>query len=657
MGCDHSEGDSHRGVALFIGTFVSLMALTALLQYVGSVRAAESSSAPAASARTVSAPHLAADGWLLRSVEATGRHSGNDAHHGFGIGAVNSGNSSFFLPEVFYGSGGTAAMSVAVADLNGDGKPDSVVANQCGGGFCDKGGGHGEGTLGVLLGTGGGKFGQVGIYDSGGCNAWSVAVGDLNGDGKSDVAVLNRYSGSDCSGPSLVGVFLGNGNGTFQPLVSVLCQGNVSGIVTVGDLNRDGKPDLLVGTGFGGVGVLLGNGDGTFQPWTTYRGAGLSAATSIVVADLNGDGNPDIAVSSFDHPPNLAVLLGNGDGTFRPAVTYDAGGEFSTSVAVGDVNGDGKPDLVAGNYCANPNCVGNSVVGVLLGNGDGTFQPPGVFDAGGTLTTSLALADINGDGKLDILVPSFAGLTAGTTSLLMSNGDGTFQSPSTFKFSASGLTVADLNGDGRPDLLAATGGGFIGVSLKIVRATATVVTTSGSPSFVGQSVTFTATVTSKFGTIPDGEVVTFYDGTMPLSSVGLAGGTAAYTISTLSAKTHTIKATYSGDVTFKPSTGKVTQVVAKYPTTTTLTSSPNPSADGQRVTFTATVTPTGPYALTGKVKFWDGTIGIGSATLTGGVAKLTKSTLAVGTHPITAQYLGDAANDKSTSPVVNQVVQ
>jgi len=174
---------------------------------------------------------------------------------------------------------------------------------------------------------------------------------------------------------------------------------------------------------------------------------------------------------------------------------------------------------------------------------------------------------------------------------------------------------------------------------------------------VGQPVTFTATVTSTRGAIPNGELVTFYDGTTAMASVALAGGTAAYTTSSLSAKTHTIKATYAGDTTFAASTGTVKQVVNKYPTTTALSSSLNPSNYGQAVTFTATVTPSGRYPLTAKVKFWDGTTGIGTATLSGGVAKLTKSTLAVGTHPITAEYLGDAYNAKSTSPVLNQVVQ
>jgi hypothetical protein len=152
-------------------------------------------------------------------------------------------------------------------------------------------------------------------------------------------------------------------------------------------------------------------------------------------------------------------------------------------------------------------------------------------------------------------------------------------------------------------------------------------------------------------------LVTFYDGATPLASVPLTGGTAAYTTSSLSVKTHTIKASYHGNGTLKPSSGSVTQVVEKFPTTTSLISNPNPSKFGQAVTFTAHVRSTGP-APTGKVKFLDGAIAIGSVTLNDtGVAKLTKSTLAVGTHAITAQYLGDAASAKSTSSVVNQVVQ
>jgi hypothetical protein len=170
-------------------------------------------------------------------------------------------------------------------------------------------------------------------------------------------------------------------------------------------------------------------------------------------------------------------------------------------------------------------------------------------------------------------------------------------------------------------------------------------------------VTFTATVGSVYGPIPDGEQVTFYDGAVALGSIALAGEKAAYTTSSLSAKTHSIKVTYPGDGAFRPSSSVVTQVVSKYATTTTLASSLNPSKHGQAVTFTAKVMSAGPDMPTGKVRFMDGIFGIGSATLSGNVATLTKSTLAVGTHPITVQYLGDGVSARSTSTVLNQVVQ
>jgi hypothetical protein len=184
----------------------------------------------------------------------------------------------------------------------------------------------------------------------------------------------------------------------------------------------------------------------------------------------------------------------------------------------------------------------------------------------------------------------------------------------------------------------------------------TKLTTSQSPSFVGQPVTFTATVTSPYGAIPDGELVTFYDPSTAIGTGTTVSGVATFTTSSLPAKTYSIKGTYAGDATFKPSSGTVKQVVDRYPTTTTLTSSPNPSDDGQAVTLTATVTSAGPTP-TGKVDFRDGTKSLGTRTLSSGVATLTTSKLAVGAHPITAEYLGDANSGVSTSPVLDQVVQ
>jgi len=171
-------------------------------------------------------------------------------------------------------------------------------------------------------------------------------------------------------------------------------------------------------------------------------------------------------------------------------------------------------------------------------------------------------------------------------------------------------------------------------------------------------VTFTATVTPTQGTIPDGELVTFYDGTATLGSAALASGTAAFTTSSLAAKLHTIRATYAGDAAFLSSVGSVAQVVDLNPTTTSLSSSLNPSNYGQALTLTATVTPTTPYQPTGTVTFKNGSVVLGGKTLNaGGVATLTTAKIPVGADTLTAAYNGDTWNAKSAAAITQTVSQ
>jgi hypothetical protein len=157
----------------------------------------------------------------------------------------------------------------------------------------------------------------------------------------------------------------------------------------------------------GSVAVMLGNGDGTFQSAVTYASGGQTPL-SVVVADVNGDDKPDLLVvnrcgnNGCLNDSLASVLLGNGDGTFQAAVTYDTAGLFPTSLAVGDVNRDGKPDLLVANACADSNCDGS--VAVLLGNGDGTFQAGVTYRTGGSEAFSVAVADVNGDANPDLLV-------------------------------------------------------------------------------------------------------------------------------------------------------------------------------------------------------------------------------------------------------------
>jgi len=206
-----------------------------------------------------------------------------------------------------------------------------------------------------------------------------------------------------------------------------------------------------------------------FAPAVVYESGGVGAR-SVVVADVNGDGKPDLLVanncgnSNNCNSGSVGVLLGNGDGTFQAALSYDSGAYDSMALAVADVNGDGKPDLLIGSFCSSIECSDlHNAVSVSLGNGDGTFQAPVTYATNGTFGTwSVASRDVNADGTLDLLAANGGGgqIGLGGVGVLLGYGDGTFQTAVDYDtgwYDARFVAVADVNGDGKPDLLVANG--------------------------------------------------------------------------------------------------------------------------------------------------------------------------------------------------------
>jgi hypothetical protein len=360
--------------------------------------------------------------------------------NGAGVVLLRGNGDGNFQPPVQLAGGRHAAL--VTADFNGDGQPDLAFTNLAVTGA----------TVSVLLGNGDGTFQPAGDFAG---DLPSLAAADLNGDGVIDlvndsrvflgngdgtfqlasqlpgtglhvaVADVNHDDKPDLVAPlseaGVVLVYPGNGDGTFQSPLSFGIPLSGRDAVAVGDFNGDGNLDVTL-TGTNRVRILLGNGDGTFRTGQSLTTP--ASTTSLAATDLNADGVLDLVAGGN-------VLLGNGDGTFQAPQEYFVG-DYTSDVTVADFNGDGVPDFVTAN-------VGGATLNVRLNSGDGTFIRAPRYGQANTPYFDTATTDVNGDGSLDLVT---------TGGVLLGNGDGTFQDPVPFGgLTGQAIGVAVLAGD------------------------------------------------------------------------------------------------------------------------------------------------------------------------------------------------------------------
>ncbi len=462
------------------------------------------------------------------------------------------------------------------------------------------------------------KYQPIVTLSTGTISPLRFAVGDFNGDGKPDLAV------PDSTGTA-ISIYLNQGGRSFTaPVVTTLSISNTLAAIVSGDFNGDGKADLAVATLSGNqdVIVLLGNGDGTFAVQPPIPGS--FGFLSGKVADFNGDGHPDLFLGGNGMP---YLFLGKGDGTFSqgtiPQGSFPGGAYFG--ISAGDFNGDKKIDGIATNL-GDP---GTSLGAIVFFPGDGSgslgasvASQPALFQN----PQSIDVADLNHDGKLDLLV-SGNGAAAG----ILGNGDGTFQIADSqlvpiyaenYNPNAPGpdqvlIIAADLNQDGSPDAVVLDGTTGL-LSLSLNDGTGAFPPTLNTPYTYQLTADSYAVATADFNG----------DGLPDIAVSNATAKTISLLLSVKSLTTPTVSLTGSG--------GSVLV--------------------GTALTFKAAITGGTPTA-TGTVSLLDGGTQIGQQTLdTSAAATFDVSNLSVGVHTLTLSYSGDTNYAPATSASFSQSV-
>jgi Bacterial Ig-like domain (group 3)/FG-GAP-like repeat len=579
--------------------------------------------------------------------------------------ALGNGDNSF-SPQVSSDFQGQYA--VAFADLNGDGYPDAIC---------------GSAGLQVYLGKGDGTFTAPAIngqYAIDIATPQGVVAADFNGDGKIDIAEL----GSDYKEVSM---FFGDGDGTLHGALQLSLPTDVATPDTELEnvLKATTKPysDLVV-LNLGGAAPSLqtglSDGKGNFS-YVPSLAAGLPADFNFVEpvqADFNGDGLQDLLMAGASG--ELWVSLSNGDGTFGTPVainlpTLTCSLSYGTA---GDLNGDGKQDIVVA-YGGDSVCGGVTTVSgyfVIAGKGDGTFQTPVFFPSGAQLY-SATLADMNLDGNLDLILDDVPTSTSGTfqVTLQAGNGDGTFGAESTLltNYVVTDVKVADMNLDGNPDLLLAAeevyGSDVTTAGLVLINGNGD--GTFGNHSLIAGGNVFLQTQVADMNgdSIPDIEASLYTNGAQPntyygfSTLLGLGGGGFSAPFNQLIPLNGVLPLVgnffddNAPDVVTDTFYG-IDLFLGQGGTTLTLGTSAASTVYGSVETFTAKVAASmaARPALTGTVSFFDGTTLLGTASVSTGSAIFSTSALALGTHTVSAVYSGDSNFNRNTSGTVSVAV-
>jgi hypothetical protein len=499
---------------------------------------------------------------------------------------LGDGKGSFTLgpdPNSSYGSQ-APVVTVLAADFNGDGKPDlnlgDMLPNT-----------SSSATQSVAFNLGNGIFSApVAVPNS------SPIIADFNGDGRKDII--------NVSGMQII-VSLGQSNNTFVPVTTPLRLPFDTGLFNVGDVNNDGKPDLVINYR-DHLEIWLGNGDGTFTYSSSLSVQNIVSAAVAAVSDVDGDGNVDIILSPESNPAGsispLAIFYGNGNGTFLSPVFIPIAHRYS-QVVVADINRDHLPDLVMTDGAA---------IAVVMNLGGRKFDAEVDYVAGRSIS-GFSVVDVNSDGYPDIVV---------------ANGDGYYgvQGPN---FSGTTVTVL-LN---EPNGTTSNGAPVTGT-----------LSVAPEPSIAGQSFTITLAVSSQTsgGPTPTGTVGFSLDGAF-LADMAMANGSASYAFTgVLIPIQHTITATYNGDSNYAPKSFSIEHTVQAptYSTQTILSASPTTLMTSQTIRLWATVTGAVPVPA-GTVTFFDGSNSLGAATInSAGVAYLDTALLVAGVHTLSAKFQG-----------------